>query len=368
MIVGKHKIKYIVFIIIFFVVLSILWFLKKSHIKSTIKNSSQNYEDKINTNNNDNKNAEIYVQAFSVQKVDFKDELKDLVGTVKGSSLEVKSSQEETLIKINFKPGDKLKKGTIIAELDHTRTKAKLDQSKIEYYKKKMLFNVGGISKNELDQTASALKIAQKDYDDTFIIAPKNGYMGEIIAQEGEFITRQMPIAIFVSSDDNFFIETSVIENNFPLIKENQKVDIKLDIFPEEIIEGKILNISPEATTSSRMIPLRIELPKKLNIKLKPGFSAISTIIVFSKKTIVIPQICLVKGNPQVYIVDSQKKAHLRDIEIDYKSKNFVEVIKGLNENDIIVSNPEYANVQEGSILKFSEPEKYKIEEEKQNK
>ena len=364
MIVGKHKVKYYIFAAVLVIALGFLWFLKYSNIKSTIKTVENKIGEKKGEKADESKNqeSEIYIQAFSSKIVEFKDELKDMVGTVKGSSLEIKSLQEEKLLKFNFRPGDKLKKGTVIVELDHTRSQAKLEQTKIEYDKKKMLFEIGGISKNELSQTEAAFRIAKKDYEDTFITAPKNGYMGEIIAQEGELITRQMPIAIFVSSEDNFFIETSVIESNLSLIQANQKVNIKLDILQGELIEGKILSISPEATTTSRMIPLRIELPNSLNQKLKPGFSAVCTIVVFNKKTLIIPRTCLLKDKSQIYIVDPAKKAHLRDIEIGYNAKNFVEVLRGLNENDIVVNSPEYAGVKEGSKVKYSAPEEYKSE------
>lgn len=370
----KSKFKYYIFAGILIIALGILWILKDSNTKTALKNFGQKpktHTDKKGSskkNNEQNSDAEIYVQAFTAKTVEFKDELKDIVGTVKSSSLEIKSLQEERLLKFNFKPGDKVKKGAVIVELDHTRTKARLEQTKVEYDKKKMLFEFGGISKNELIQAKAALDIAKKDYEDTFISAPKNGYMGEIIAQEGEIITRQMPIAIFVSSEDNFFIETSVIESNLPLIQANQKVDIKLDILPGEIIKGKLLSISPEATTSSRMIPIRVELPASLNSKLKPGFSAVCTILIFHKNTIIIPKTAIIKDKSQVYVIDPASKPQARDIEIGYTSKNYVEVKRGLTDNEIIVSNiPEGLK---GDIkVKYSAPEEYKPEgsDDKQN-
>jgi multidrug efflux pump subunit AcrA (membrane-fusion protein) len=356
------KYKYQIFAVIFVVLMLILWFVNKSHTKA--KAQEKNFKQQENKKNSESQ--EVYVQVFIAKSVNFRDELKDIVGTVRGSSVELKTSQEERLMKLLARPGDELKKGQVIAELDHTRTLSKLTQVKIEYEKKKQLFDIGGISKSELKQTQAALSIAQKDYDDTFVKAPKDGFLGEVLAQEGEMINRQVPVAVFVSKEDNFFIETSIIESNISLLQNKQDVKIIMDTLPNQIINGNLMSISPEATTTSRMVPIRIELPKELNNKLRPGFSAVCSIIVFDKSTIVIPNTSIVKDKNQVYVVDPKNKAHLRDVKLGYMSKNYVEVLEGLEENDLIISNPTYAEVKDGLVVKYSGKEEYKAEEKKE--
>jgi multidrug efflux pump subunit AcrA (membrane-fusion protein) len=94
--------------------------------------------------------ADTYVQAFRVKRIAFKDVLRGLNGTVRGSSVELKSFQEERLLKYNFRPGDRLKKGDVIAELDHTRSQSRFKQAQIELDRKRKLMEVGGASKMEL--------------------------------------------------------------------------------------------------------------------------------------------------------------------------------------------------------------------------
>ncbi|MFH1367583.1 MAG: efflux RND transporter periplasmic adaptor subunit [Elusimicrobiota bacterium] len=307
--------------------------------------------------------GEIYVQSFLVKKVAFSDTLRGLAGTVRGASLELKSSQEECLSKYNYRPGDYLKRGDVIVELDHTRSKARLKQVQIELERKKKLFEVGGASKSEVEQAEESYNIAKKDYEDTFITAPKKGYLGEILAQEGEIVTRQSPIAYFVSAEDPYFIETTVIEKKIPSISSGQKVEIFIDMFPGETIMGEVLGISPEVLMTSRMVPMRIGLPETYNKRFRPGLSATCNVIVFSGQTLVVPVTSLSEGKDRVFVVASDNQAHARDIATGYKSRDYVEVLSGLNEGDVIINSPDYAGVNEGARVKYSQPEEYKAEQ-----
>lgn|GEM_PF-1898750 len=306
--------------------------------------------------------SEVYVQAFRAKSVPYTDSLHGLTGTVRGLSIELKTSQEEVLIKANYKPGDIIPRGAIIYELDHTRTKARLRQAEIDLDRKKSLFEVGGASKAELEGSEESYNLAKKDNDDTYIIAPKRGYLGEVLIQEGELVTRQSPIAYFVSADDPFFVETSIIEKNLISVLGGQKADVTIDAFPGEKIVGKVLSVSPEVLTTSRMVPVRIGLPSYLNRKLKPGLSATCDVTIFSKQVLLIPQTCLAEGKDSVYVIVSSNTVHKEEIKIGYRSRDYLEVTSGLTEGDIVVISPDYAGVQEGNKVRYSQPEEYKTE------
>jgi RND family efflux transporter MFP subunit len=301
-----------------------------------------------------------YVQIFKIKSVHFQDVLPGLMGTVRGSSLELKGAQDEKLNQYHFKSGDFVKRGAVIAEQDHTRTHARLVQAQINLKRKQALFDVGGASQVELDEAQEVLNIAQKDYEDTFITAPKDGYLGEVLLQEGELVNRQTPVLYFVSSEDSFIVETSVIERRVREIKVDQKAQVTIDSLPGVVIVGRVMSVSPEVTTTSRMAPVKIELPIKYRYKLRPGLSAVCSIVLYDRQTPVIPKTCLIAEKEKVYVVDEKKQVHARNIRLGYEARDYVEVLQGLNEGEIVVNRPDYAGAQENSTVRFGQPEEYK--------
>jgi membrane fusion protein (multidrug efflux system) len=308
-----------------------------------------------------------YVSVFKVQKVRYIDTLDGLMGSVRGSSLELKSTQEEKLTTYHFKPGSYIKKGEVIVELERNRQQSRFKQEELNFERKKKLLAEGGATKSEVEQAEESYKMAKKDLDDTYITAGKNGYLGEVLLQEGELVNRQSPIAYFVSAEDPFFVETSIIEKQMPQVHKGQKANISIDIFPDKKIVGEVLSVSPEATTSSRMIPIRIAIPAEYRGRIMPGMSASCEVVVFDKNVVLIPGSCLLKNEPKVFVVNEKGEALKRDIELGYQSRDYVEVIKGLNEGELVINKPDYGNVKENGKVKYSTPEEYKSKDQ-QNK
>jgi len=300
-----------------------------------------------------------YVQVFRAKPARFQDALEGLTGTVRGSSLELKCTQEEELIKYNYQPGDFVKKGRIIAELDHVRTRARYRQAQINLTRKKSLYDVGGAARMELEEAEETLNIAEKDYQDTFIRAPKNGYVGERRVQEGELTGRQAPIVFFVSSDDPFFVETSIIEKRMPEIKVGQEALILIDAFPGVEIPGKVLSISPEVTTTSRMASVRIGIAQEYRARIKPGLSAVCRVIIFDREVLVIPKNALLEQAGAVYLVDEKKRVHMCLVETGYASRDYVEIRQGLREGDVVVLRPDAVNLKEGAEISCGRVEEY---------
>jgi len=321
--------------------------------------SSRQLHQKSRATDSINTSSGKYVQVFRVTQDKFQDALTGLMGTVKSSSLELKCTQEETLIKYHFKPGDFVKKGQIIAEQDHTRTRSRLRQAQIALERKQSLYEVGGASKIELEEAREIVKIAQKDYDDTFIRAPKNGYLGEVLIQEGELVNRQNPVAYFVSDDDYFFVEASVIEGHISDIHAGQKALVHIDAISSDPIESYVLSVSPEFSTTSRMVPVRIKIPQKYSKQLRPGLSAVCEIITFAQDSLIIPKTALIRDQEKVFVVNADQKVEERVIKLGYSARDYTTVLQGLSAGELVVLRPEYAEIKTGDKVRYGKPQVY---------
>jgi hypothetical protein len=131
------------------------------------------------------------VKVFAVEKSTFTDAIDGLVGTVKGDTIELSYfGQEEPLTAIHVKVGQRVKKGDLLFELDHLRAESRKEQPKWPTNGRKQMYKAGASTAMDLKETKSAFDIAQRDYEDTFIRAPKDGYVSEIGRQVGETVGR----------------------------------------------------------------------------------------------------------------------------------------------------------------------------------
>ena len=154
-------------------------------------------------------------------------------------------------------------------------------------------------------------------------------------------------------------VETSIIEKNVELMKIGNPAMLNIDAIDSELINGSIINISPEAATSSRMVTVEIAIPKKYMSRLMPGLSAQLSIIVYSTISLVIPKSALIEEQ-FVFVLDENSQAVKKEVEIKYQARDYVEVSKGLSEGDLVVMTPSRYGVKEGIKVIYNEPIQYK--------
>lgn len=333
-----------------------LWVMQK---KDVFKSATAYQEKaKLKLKDSDEK-KELFVRVWKVKQVDFKDSLDGLIGTVKGSSFELRSSQEERLVCYHHKTGDRVRKGTLIAELDHTRVKAKLRQAEFAYNRVDNLFKAGGATAMQLDEAHETVALARKDFDDTFIVAPKDGTIGETVVQEGELVTRQNPILNFVSNEKQLYVETNVIEKNVQFVKPGCIALMHTESIPDKEIVSTVTSVSPEATTASRMVPVTISIPSEYIPLLKPGLSAQVSIRIYEHTGLVVPKSAVVFDSSSVYVVEGNK-ATQRAVRYGYQTRDYVEILDGLTEGELVLMDCSHVeNVEKGTVM-YAAPEEYK--------
>ncbi|MFC1546618.1 efflux RND transporter periplasmic adaptor subunit [bacterium] len=353
------KNRYYLLGIVFIATLTAFYIIKKKNVEK----SSDAYQEKKTEKQQGEEKKDKFVRVFKTKKILFEDTIDGLIGTVRGASFEIKSSQEEKLVKYHYKRGDYVKGDTLIAELDHTRSKAKLNQAELAYDRVVRLLRVGGATRHQLQEVLESVNIARKDYEDTFLLAPENGYIGDIMIEEGELISRQSPVFTFVSNEKIYRIETNIIETKVPLIKRGHDVKINIEAIPDEQIFGKVLSVAPEATTSSRMVPVIVSIPWKYMKKLKPGLSARLSISIYKNNSFIVPKSSIIPNKSAVFVV-TDGKAEFRSLEIGYQSRDYVEILEGISESELVIVNQLRAGIKEGDSIIYNQPIEYEEETE----
>ncbi|WP_428023109.1 efflux RND transporter periplasmic adaptor subunit [Arcobacter sp.] len=223
----------------------------------------------------------------------------DLSASVISDNEKIISSRNMGYIKsIRVNEGDKVKKGTLLYEIDSIEIDNKKEQAllnieiyknqfenvKLNYERYKRLYEKDLVSKFDLEQLElkyntllNTLKIANSklnelnnQYRYLKVKAPNDGLIIKKSIKVGEMSMPGMP-AIIISDLSTLKIETQINENDLKYVKKGDKVEIFIDSIDYKT-EGKILSIIPNSNPMAHTFILKISFTK--NEDILPGMYA----------------------------------------------------------------------------------------------
>ncbi len=320
------------------------------------------------------------VKVYKAAKVSFRDTLPAL-GTIRGfREFDLKFSTQGNIEYINFKEGEKITQGDIIASLDQKESLLKLEYAKMELEKQTKLFELGYSVETKLKQSQLEYQSAKAELDKTNLVAISDGYIGAIETDRGAYVSPQDKVGTFIDNKD-VYAEFGIIEKDINKVKEGQNVEVTLDSFPDQVFKGQVDSISPIIEGRSRTLKIRSKLPNT-DEKLKPGMFGRVNVLVYEKEdALVIPSSSFKKKEDKylVFVVHAEENNNsqvpedmmmpptetskengkgkkemmqeepkpvigtieIRPIEIAYATPDAVEVKEGLEEGDTIVVDVE---------------------------
>jgi len=309
------------------------------------------------------------VRCYRVGLTDFKDDL-PVMGIVKGAlEINLKFEINGVIESIDFREGDIIYEGDLIATLDKKDanlkveySESKLGSAKIQYLaaKKKLeihenLYEIGGIIKAKLEevelevksaemQAESAeveLKSAQAELEKTNLYAPRGGVLGSRDSEIGEFVTSQNNIATLYDITE-VFVELGIVEKDIDKIALGQDVKISVDAHPGEGFTGTVDNVFPVIEGKSRTLTVRVRVQNQ-EAMLLPGMFARAMITVAEfTDAIVVPSMSLDKTDEgyKIFTVDERgNAASSRIVQVAYVTTDYTVIASGLYEGELVVTD-----------------------------
>lgn len=278
------------------------------------------------------------VKVAQVVKEDFKDVL-PAMGTIRGRlEVDLKFEINGVIEKFNFKDGDKVEKGEIIAALNQRDALVKYNYAGLKLEEHEKLFEIGAITESKLKQVRLEEELAKIELEKTEIKALFDGVINNREAETGRFVTINDRVATF-SSINEVAAEVGIIEKDVEKIEIGQKAVVKVDAYLNIEFEGIVNNVSSSFEGKSRTLTARVKVsnPKEL---LLPGMFARVIISIYEKKdALTIPSAALEKkdGEYGVFVVGEDAKVKEKKIDVEYFSSEKVVVKSGLSENEQVV-------------------------------
>ena len=285
-------------------------------------------------------------------------------------SVVLKPEVSGTVTKIHFKGGDVVEKGDPLITIDDRRYKAqtkeveaKLKLARINYERKKSLFEKSATAQAKLDEAQSQLAVAEAEADlarlklsQTVVKAPFDGIAGLKMISIGDSVNEQKELLSFVDVDP-MKIDFKVPGNYVQLLSIGQKVTIQVDGFGERKFKAKIDEIDARIDPQTHSLSVRASVSNKKGL-LKPGlFGRVKLVAGTRDDTLLVPAAAVDISGDEEFVYRVVKRRGYNVIEqvtvtAGLRTEDTIEIVQStLKEGDVLVVSGQ-VKIQDSSIVR----------------
>ncbi|MDP4290761.1 MAG: efflux RND transporter periplasmic adaptor subunit [Bacteroidota bacterium] len=292
----------------------------------------------------------------STQKVMRKnmDKTLTLVGSViSNQETQILSQAAGEITALNFKLGDFKTKGSVIAQVDNRLKKLALETAQLnyaklkdDYLKYKKLYEGNATSEAQYREIKFAyenagiqVEQAKQQLEYCKVKAPFSGYITSKSIELGSYVNVANPVASIVDIS-KLKIALNVSESDAYALKLGKTAEVTTAQYPDVTYKGTITYISPKSD-KTHDYPIEISIENIKKFPLKAG-TFVNVNIELKNPTVplVIPREALVGSlsEASVYVYENGV-ANQRKVTIGRDYNNYLEVLDGLKENELVITN-----------------------------
>jgi len=355
-------------------------------------------EDKIEPGQTKSEKTQVLKMPVAEVAVGRQSSIYEAVGTVVAhTSSTISSKLMGTIKAINVREGDRVKKGDLLVAIDPSQVQAQLrqaqatqkeagkgrlaaisardaaraaaDLARATYERYQQLMKEASTSRQEFDEVEARYRQAQAALSqaeavlegaasrvqqteasaasagitskDAVITAPFDGTVSARLVEVGS-LASPGTLLLTLESTEGYRVDLGLPEKLIQHVAVNQTVKITISALGDTPIDGVIQTIVPSADEKSRTFLIKVQLPKKENIR--SGMFARVMIPIGEVGILKIPtSAVVVQGQlTGIYLVDKDQRARFRLIRTGRSLGEQMEILSGLKEGDryIIKSTP----------------------------
>jgi len=273
----------------------------------------------------------------------------DVVGTVRAklhAALEAKvSGRVENML---VTPGQTVKAGELLAQLDAREIQARLDQALAlreqagrDTERLRGLLTQNAVSRQEFETVESRYRVAVASVIEaetmlgyTKIVAPFDGVVTRKFADVGDLATPGRPL-LELDNPKALRLEADVPESRINRVQLGATLSVHSASEASDIT-GVVSEIAPVADPASRTFNVKLDLPAKAG--LRAGQFARVTIPVGETKTLRVPTSAVVqRGQMELVFVVVTQKAQLRLVKTGKRVGDAIELVSGIGAGEQVV-------------------------------
>ncbi len=198
----------------------------------------------------------------------------------------------------------------------------------------------------EVDAAIAELQSVQVQLEDTFIRAPFAGIITQKFATEGAFVTpttsasnaSSATSSAIVALAEGLEILAEVPEVDIGQIELGQRVEVVADAYPDQVFEGEVKLIAPEAVVEQNVtfFQVRIELLTGLDVLRSQMNVDVEFIGDQLNNALVVPTVAIVTqdGETGVLVPDENNRIRFRPITSGTSVGNQTQILDGVDAGD----------------------------------
>ncbi|NGX42744.1 MAG: Cation efflux system protein CusB [Chlamydiae bacterium] len=236
-------------------------------------------------------------------------------------------------------------------ELKNTKTSFAKDQSWDNLKSARTKLRLWGIE----DQQVQKIETEGKISDVLTVYAPDSGVVIQKKALEGEYVKEGTKIYT-IANLDKLWVQMEAYESDLMWLKLGQDVCFTTEAHPGKVFHGTTSFINPFLNEKTRTASVRLDVDNREG-KLKPGMYVTATVRSYitadekvyvekpidKKKPLIIPATApLITGKRTIVYIqkpDVEGEYLLREIVLGPRTGNYYIVVKGLEEEELVVVN-----------------------------
>lgn len=348
------------------------------------------------------------VNAFEVRRTDLEKRIVLSGQTVPKAQVDISAKYQGRILSVNVELGDQVHEGQILIiqdtgdaqisiyqneaayrqasadvvtaevtfQANYERAKANYEKVQSTYNRYNTLYQVGGISQQELENKAqdladarsvynilenqkstrvnaatvdSAQAAADKAYysiqamekqrEDLILRAPRAGMIGFRQAEVGVLVQAGTKLLSIVDNSE-IYMDAAVSEQDIPALALGTPVQVEIESLGK-VVTGTITYISPAKDPQTQSFSIRILLSRS-DPDLRGGMFARSVISsILRPNALIVPKEAILSKNGRTYlfVIGSGNKLIQREVKVGADGDLMVEILSGINEGDVIAVN-----------------------------
>jgi RND family efflux transporter MFP subunit len=259
--------------------------------------------------------------------------------------------------KIHVANGDRVKAGQIMAVLDNRQQAVALEQAQNQYRKavndlNLEIVNYGGVDRDTNSvkphilnvlkikvgyyEALTAIKNAQVQYDNTFLIAPYSGIIANLKVRPHNPALLTEPFCTLLSRD-NLVVEIAILESELAYVELGQSATIQLIAYRnKQSYKGRVFEINPLVSEQGLVrVKVKVENP---NSDLLEGMNVNVVIEKTLPKYVIVPKTAVVERSGRKVVFTHEKGlAKWHYVTVAYENSSEVAISEGLKAGEQVI-------------------------------
>jgi RND family efflux transporter MFP subunit len=265
------------------------------------------------------------------------------------------------VVELNVDEGSLVRKGAVLARLDDAdlastveELQARAGYAQSQHERIANLVRQGFMSQAELDRTRAdldaaqaAVKRARSQRDYMALTTPADGLIIRRDGERGQFIPAGQAL-FYLSCCAPLRVTAEVDEEDIARVHVGQKVVLRADALPGEVLDGNVADVTPKGDPIARSYRVRISLTDPSRVKV--GMTVDANLIVAERANALLVPATAVQGSALWMVSDG--RVHRQAVRVGVTGSGRTEILEGLSTDARVVDSPA-ADLRDGHRVRI---------------